>query len=96
MLRSGKGLRSDRVIVFVAPGEGPCRGAWVAGRRVGPAVVRNRARRLLRQAWWELWPRIDDGHDVVLVARSSLEGAGAPEVTEEIEGLLHRAGVMRR
>lgn len=75
--------------------EGPARGAWVAGRRVGPAVVRNRARRLLRQAWWELSPRVRDGHDVVIVARPSLRGAGAPEVSEEIERLLHRAGVMR-
>lgn len=81
--------------MFVAPGDGLARGAWVAGRRVGPAVVRNRARRLLREAWRELAPRLRERHDVVIVARAPLEGARAPELTEEVERLLHRAGVMR-
>lgn len=80
--------------MFLAPGEGPSRAAWVAGRKVGGAVARNRARRLLREAWWQLAPRLREGHDLVLVARPPLAGTKAPDVIREVEGLLRRAGVM--
>jgi ribonuclease P protein component len=80
--------------VYVAPGEGPARGAWIAGRRLGGAVARNRARRLLRQAWWTLRAHVRDGHDLVLVARGPFEGAKARDVTEEIEIVLRRAGLV--
>jgi ribonuclease P protein component len=80
--------------VYVAPGHGPARAAWVTGRRVGGAVARNRARRLLREAWRALAPGVEEGHDVVLVARGPVGRARAPELTEEIEELLRRAGLI--
>ena len=81
--------------MYVAPGEGAARAAWIAGRRVGGAVQRNRARRLLREAWWRLWTSTTPGHLVVLVAEPAIAGAKADEVTEEIRKLLMRAGVVR-
>lgn len=41
-------------------------------RSVGSAVVRNKVKRLLREAWRELLPRVPAGHDYVLVARPGL------------------------
>jgi ribonuclease P protein component len=81
--------------VYRAPGTGRSRAAWVAGRQVGGAVARNRARRLLREAWRQLWPRTTDGHDVVLVARGPFGRATAPDLAREIEDLLTRVGMMR-
>jgi ribonuclease P protein component len=82
--------------VYLAPAAGPSRAAWIAGRRVGGAVARNRARRLLREAWWALASDIEDGHELVLVARGPFEGVKSPDVTGEIEGVLKRAGVVGR
>ncbi len=82
------------MVVFVAPGTGLA--AFVAGRRVGGAVLRNRARRILRAAWRELAPRVADGHDVVLVARATIAGSRTHELVSEVEGLLMRAQVIRR
>jgi ribonuclease P protein component len=78
--------------VFVAPGSGAV--AFVAGRRVGGAVIRNRARRILRAAWRELAPSIRDGYDIALVARESIRGARTHELMPEVEGLLSRAQVV--
>jgi ribonuclease P protein component len=75
--------------VFVLPGTGSV--AFVAGRRVGGAVSRNRARRILRAAWRELAPRVVDGYDVVLVARASIVGARSNELVAEVEQVLLRA-----
>lgn len=82
------------MIVFVAPGPGSV--AFVAGRRIGGAVVRNRARRILRAAWRELAGRVEGGTDVVLVARSAIAGARTHELVSEVEGLLAHAQVIRR
>jgi RNase P protein component len=38
---------------------------------------------------------VRDGHELVLVARGTFEGAKASELIEEIEGLLTQAGVIR-
>ena len=79
--------------MFVAPGTGST--AFVAGRRIGGAVVRNRARRILRAAWAELSSGVRDGYDVVLVAREAIRGARAHELVAEVDGLLARAEVKR-
>jgi ribonuclease P protein component len=94
VLKEGKSHGSGRVVVYVAPGRGPSRAAWVAGRRVGGAVARNRARRLLREAWRTLGPEVEEGHDMVLTARGSFAQARAPDLTQEVEELLRRAGLI--
>ena len=93
-LREGNPRSSDRVVLYVALGDGPSRAAWITGKRVGSAVARNRARRLLREAWSALAPEVRDGYDLVMVARGPFGTAGAPELTAEIEELLRRAGLI--
>ena len=61
---------------------------------MGSAVARNRARRLLREAWNALAPRVRGEYDLVMVARGPFGKAGAPELTAEIEELLRRAGLI--
>jgi ribonuclease P protein component len=86
-------LNGARMVVFVAPGSG--RTAFVAGRRVGGAVLRNRARRILRAAWRELAPQVRDGFDIAIVARGAIRGSKTQDLVAEMEDLLTRARVMR-
>ena len=79
--------------MFVAPGTGST--AFVAGRRIGGAVVRSRARRILRAAWAEVASGVREGYDVVLVAREAIRGARSTELVAEVEGLLSRAEIKR-
>ena len=80
------------MVVFVAPGTGSA--AFVAGRRIGGAVLRNRARRILRAAWREVEDRVEDGYDVVVVARAAIVGARSQDLVAEVEELLSRAQVI--
>ena len=92
-LSSGQAFHGERVVVFVAPGAGSA--AFVAGRRIGGAVLRNRARRILRAAWRELADEVEDGYDVVVVARAAIVGARMQELVTEVAELLSRAQVIR-
>lgn len=61
----------------------------VASRKVGGAVRRNRARRLLREAARSLLPRWDNRSLwVVFVARESINDRSADEVRNELERAL--------
>ncbi len=61
---------------------------------MGRAVARNRARRLLREAWRVLAAEVHEGHDLVLAARGPFGKASATELTEEMRTLLREAGLI--
>ena len=63
-------------VAFVVPrGVGPLRLGVVASRRVGGAVTRNRAKRLLREVFRRRRPHQEVSADVVLVARGAITKA---------------------
>jgi ribonuclease P protein component len=62
-----------------------------ASRKLGDAVPRNRAKRLLREAARHLYPEIKAGWDVMLVARPRILVAKTQQVEEALFGLLKRS-----
>ncbi|MET1011114.1 MAG: ribonuclease P protein component [Actinomycetota bacterium] len=86
-------VHGKRVVLFVAPGSGEF--ALVAGKKIGGAVQRNRARRVLRAAIREVAPRGVEGHDVVLVAREAIQDARTQDLITEMTELLQRGGMGR-
>jgi ribonuclease P protein component len=89
--------RRDPVELPAAPGSAPSarpRFAFVAGRGVGKAVDRNRAKRLLREAARHCEPAVAPGWDLLLIARAPLAEAGLPETQAAVSQLLRRAHVL--
>lgn len=89
VFNEGKPLQGRRVVVFLAPGCGEV--AFVASRRLGGAVERNRARRVMRAAWREVARAIVDGFDVVFVAREGMRGARTQDLVGEMKRLVQEA-----
>jgi ribonuclease P protein component len=90
VFREAEPVHGKRVVLFVAPGSGGF--ALVAGKKIGGAVQRNRARRILRAALREVAPRGVEGHDIVLVAREGIRGARTQDLIAEMTELLARGG----
>jgi len=94
VLGGGRRSREGRVVLYVLATGGPTRTGFVVGRSVGGAVDRNRARRILREAWRVLAPRIGEGYDVVFVARPEIEGAKTQDLVEDIARAFRARGMM--
>jgi ribonuclease P protein component len=76
--------------------DGPSRLGLAVPRSVGSAVVRNRTKRVLREAWRELLPDVPAGHDYVLVARPGLvepaQARGREWLVAEVAEVLGKVG----
>jgi ribonuclease P protein component len=84
------------MLVLVArPNEGPhTRVGVVAGRAVGNAVARNRAKRRLREAVRMIQSTLQPGWDLILIARLPLVSAAHDDVIDALRTLLRRAGLV--
>ena len=90
---SGRRATRDGVTAIVCPrAEGPARLGLAVGRSAGPAVVRNRIRRRLREAFRAYRP---GPGDVILVGRAPLHSAPFAEVEEYVSTSLAAAGLTR-
>ncbi len=80
--RKGVCIPSRLVVMYARPNRLPYdRLGITAGKKIGGAVVRSRARRLIRQAWRENECDAPIGLDLVIVARHALPEAGADKLS---------------
>jgi ribonuclease P protein component len=84
------------VAVAVRAAGGPARIGVVAGKRIGGAVQRNRAKRLLREGIRPLYPSIAPGWDVLLMARRAILGATSTQVAGQLERALLKLKVVEQ
>lgn len=96
--RAGRRWQSGLFILIVASQQDdasshPTRFAFVAGRRIGNAVVRNRSKRRMREIVRHQLPRVVPGYDCMMIARPAVADASFTQMEAEAVALLSRANL---
>lgn len=90
--RQGGSWSHPLLILLALPnGLAHTRFGFLVSKRIGKAVVRNRVRRLLREAARLRLDHIAPGWDIVLIARTPIVGADWKHIGEALDSLLQRA-----
>ena len=90
----GKSYVHPFLVLYVAKNRvGHTRVGLTATKKVGGAVQRNRARRVLRAALAEHLPRDIGDYDIILVARGATPHLKSTQVSRSLAALLRRAGL---
>ena len=77
------------------PAGAPTRLGVVTSSKIGGAVVRNRARRLLREAFRLHQHDLSQPVDLILVARASIAGKNFAEVERDFLKSLRTTGLLK-
>lgn len=93
--RDGKSFAHPLIVLIVMPNMDQSLHIGVAaGRTLGSAVQRNRAKRILRAALQPVLSEMTPGWDAILIARRPLLNADWVDVQGAVRATLQRAGLV--
>ena len=95
--KRGRSLGEKYVVVFFLKNELDYkRVAFIASKKVGNSVQRNRARRLMKEGWREISGQVPEGYDLIFIARNSINGRKCREVSDSLIRGLQKAKLIRK
>ena len=94
-LYSTQGYANGMLVLYARPNRlGVNRVGIPTGKKLGHAVVRNRARRRLREVYRLNEVKFKPGYDIVVVARSRCVTAAFQKLTKAYLSLAQKAGIL--
>ena len=84
------------VVIFYRKNQLPYnRKAFLASKKVGKSVQRNRGRRLMKESFRQLESQIPPGWDLILIARQTILDSKCADVKKSIEAAMKKAGIIK-
>lgn len=93
----GKSFVSPTVAVYINKNRtGEVRLGITAGKKIGNAVCRNRAKRVIYAAFRDCLEKIAPGYDFVIVARTRILSVKSTQVAKELDKIISSAAFCKR
>ena len=97
LYNKGKSVGERYLVLFYREnGLSYSRRAYLASKKVGGSVQRNRARRLLRESHRDLEEDIKVGYDLIFIARKSIINLKYADVKKSMEAALKKASLKEK
>jgi ribonuclease P protein component len=95
LYRRGKSFVSPVVVTYVMKSKGnDIYYGITTGKKVGNAVRRSRARRVIRAAFREVFPQLKTGCDIIFVARGKTPYVKSGVVAQAMRDHFSQAGIL--
>ena len=95
LYKRGKSFVSPYLVTYIMKNKSDnLRFGITTGKKIGKAVRRSRARRVIRAAYYELYPQIKSGYDFVFVARGKNPYVKSTDICKAMKKHLKSAGVL--
>ena len=99
VLKSGKWFGAECLVIYVLPNYREENRIGVAvGKKAGKSVVRNRLKRLIREAYRLIEEQLESGFDIVIVWKSSanIDNVNFDVVQKSLLKCLNKANLMKK
>lgn len=94
--KKGKSVGDRFVVVFCLRNDlGYNRISFLASKKVGNSVKRNRARRLMRESMRHI-ENIKQGYDIIVIARNTINDRKCADVKKSLEAALRRLKIHQK
>ena len=93
----GKSVGERYVVLFYTKNDLPYnRTAFLASKKVGNSVIRNRARRLMKESYRKLEQYLESGYDLIWIARKTINNLKCEDVKKSMEAALKKPGILKK
>ena len=95
--RRGRSIGEKYIVFFYRKNDlSYNRTAFLASKKVGNSVERNRARRLMKENYRVFKGEIREGYDLIFIARNTINGRKAFDVGRSMKRALQKAKLIRK
>lgn len=95
--RAGRSVPDRYVVLFLRENDLPyTRTAFLASKKVGNSVQRNRAKRLMRESYRLNEEKFSVGYDIIFIARNTINGRKLKDVEKSMMNAAARGKVTGR
>ena len=95
--KNGKSVGDRYIVLFYKKNGLPYnRTAFLASKKVGNSVARNRAARLMRESCRQISDNFNTGYDIIFIARNTINGRKCQEVLKSMKSAARRSGIIKK